>query len=486
MSAVPKPQEEEVVWKPNPGAQSLFLACPFFEVLFGGPRGNGKSDALIMCFGANVGRGYGASWRGIIFRRTYPQLADIKAKTQKWFPRIFKGARFNKAEHVWYFADGETLFLRALNSEDDYDNYHGHEYPFIGFEELANWPDPKAYLKMHSCSRSPHKEIPRMIRSNTNPWGVGLNWVKARFRLPAMMNRPIEEPDMPTRVAIQGSLSENVVMLESDPNYQQRIKAAATSKEQLKAWLEGDWTVIAGGMFDDLWDPRFHVLRPFEIPASWYVDRSFDWGSSKPFSVGWWAESDGSDVELPDGTVLSTVPGDLFRIGEWYGWTGSPNEGNRMLAAEIADGILLREEEDLPLDDHHGIHPGCADSAIFNADNGVSVARSMRAVGVKWDAADKSAGSRRHGWEELRKRLKAVLPPEHPAHPVIPRPPGTPREEPGIFIFDTCDQFIRTVPSLPRARKDPDDVDTDAEDHVADEVRYRLGYKRKRLRVESF
>jgi hypothetical protein len=179
-----------------------------------------------------------------------------------------------------------------------------------------------------------------------------------------------------------------------------------------RAWLLGDWDVVAGGMFDDLWETSTHVVKPFDIPQSWRIDRSYDWGSSKPFSVGWWAESDGSDVTLTDGSVRSTVRGDIFRIAEWYGCTNRPNEGLRMLGTEVAKGIIERE---LGLKIYKRVHPGPADNSIYDVENGNSVAASMglpvnisgtKYPGVSWIRSDKSPGSRVAGWEKLRLYLK--------------------------------------------------------------------------------
>jgi hypothetical protein len=476
-------KQPEVVWRPQPGSQAAFLACPVFETLYEGTRGPGKTDALLMDFAQHCGVGFGADWRGVLFRQTYPQLSDVIAKCNKWFPQIFPRARYNKVEHKWIWPDGEELLLRHMKDPDDYWNYHGHAYPWIGWEELTNWAMPGCYLRMMSCSRSTRAGMPRKYRSTANPYGVGHNWVKLRWRLPGSRGKIIRDsigedgtPE-PPRVAIHGSIQENKILLTSDPGYIDRIKASAENPAQLKAWLEGSWDVVAGGMFDDLWDPRIHVVKPFPIPPSWRIDRSFDWGSSKPFSVGWWAESDGSDVMTTRG-VISTVRGDLYRIGEWYGWNGKPNEGTRMLASDIATGIVQREKE---MGIYGRVKPGPADSSIFDVVNGVSINNDManpvriegqKYPGVAWERADKSPGSRKNGWQNIRRMLRNAE-----------RPPSGIREQAGLFVFSTCLQFLRTVPVLPRDEKDPDDVDTDAEDHIGDEVRYRVHNGPRTMRI---
>ncbi len=450
----------EVVWAAQPGSQAAFLSCPVSEVLYEGTRGAAKTDALIMSFAQHCGIGYSYNWRGILFRETFPQLADVVAKTKKWFFRIFPGIKFNASDYVWTWPTGEQLFLRHMRVPDDYWNYHGHEYPWIGWEELTNWPDIQCYDSMIACSRSSYQGMPRMYRSTANPYGVGHNWVKEYFVSPAPSGVIIRDGGRP-RVRIHGHVSENRILLAADPDYVSKISSISDENKR-KAWLQGSWDIVSGGMFDGTWREEVHVLKPFAIPPQWRIDRSFDWGSSAPFSVGWWAVSDGTEVVIgvdDEGQPLKRAfpRGTLFRIAEWYGWSGKANEGCRMLASEIARGIKTKEVE---MGLAGRVQAGPADSAIFDTQNGVCIADDFSRGGIRWERADKSPGSRRNGWERVREYLAAGL--EHPM------------EKPGLFVFDTCRHFIRTVPSLPRDKKDPDDVDTAAEDHVGDEVRYRV------------
>jgi hypothetical protein len=184
--------------------------------------------------------------------------------------------------------------------------------------------------------------------------------------------------------------------------------------------------------------------------------------------VGWWAISNGEDYRDSDGRLRSSVRGDVFRIAEWYGFTGKPNEGLRLLAIDISKGIVERELRWGLRDSRNPswtrVRPGPADSQIFAAENGNCIATDMKNrvrldtgiefPGITWLPADKRAGSRVTGWDQMRRALKN-------AHPN----PNGPRELPGMFVFNTCEQFIRTIPVLPRDEKDPDDLNTEAEDH---------------------
>lgn len=439
-------------------------------MLYEGTRGPGKTDALLMDFAQHTGQGYGEYWRGILFRRTYKQLADVVAKSKRWFRQIFPDAHFNKADYVWTWPGGEELLLRYMDTPDDYWNYHGHEYPWIGWEELTNWPTLECYNVMKSCSRSTRADMPRKYRATCNPYGKGHNAVKYYFIDPAPAGVPFEPPqlELPEGIApplveggekllavrLTGHYTENRTLLEADPQYPQKIAASASNPEQAKAWLHGSWDIVAGGMFDDVWRPAVHARKPFAIPPEWRITRSFDWGSSKPFSVGWWAESPGAVG--PDGRFYPR--GSRIRFNEWYGWNGQPNVGVRMTDDAIADGIAKREK-DMGIEGR--VKPGAADSSIFHAEPGrVSIADTMAKKGVRFIEGDKKPGSRKLGWNRMRQMLKAAADED--------------REQAHLYVFETCRQFIRTVPTLPRDESDPDDVDTEAEDHTADETRYEI------------
>jgi hypothetical protein len=486
----------QVVWAAQPGSQAAFLDCTTTEVLYEGTRGPGKTDALLMDFYQHVGQGFGAEWRGILFRQTHPQLTDVIEKSKKWFKRFCPGALYNEMKYQWEFPTGERLYFRHCEKPSDYDNYHGHNYPWIGWEELTTWPDDKCFKVMYSLLRSTAPGIPLKIRATTNPYGVGHNWVKTRYHLPMpphtilgpliegkIVNK-IKEPD---RRAIHGYLDENQLLLRSAPDYKSKIIESARNESEKRAWLDGDWDIVAGGMFDDIWYEYrdIVIVPPFEVPPTWTITRAYDHGSSKPFSVGWYAESDGTDLAFPNGSVRATVRGDLFRVQEWYGWRGSvnsPNEGSRILVVDIAKGIVKREVEwGWRAEDgsRNRVKRGPADTGIFDENNGVCIANDfekpvvyngVRHRGIIWESASKGPGSREQGWEQVRRWLKATK-----------RPENGYREIPGLFICSNCEHWLRTVPVLPRDEIKIDDVDTEAEDHCGDETRYRLRYESRSL-----
>lgn len=503
MSAIE--DDVKIVWKPLPGSQTLAMSCPAHIIIYHGTRGPGKTDSQLMRFRRYVGQGFGRHWRGVIFDREYKNLDDLVSKSQRWFPEFKDGVRFlsSKADYRWVWPTGEELLFRTIKQEKDYWSYHGQEFPFIGWNELTKYPNSALFDMMMSCNRSsylqeeiltdeeggilPPREIPLQIFATCNPYGAGHNWVKKRFISPAPMGKiqkkvinvfnprtQRRENITKTQVHIFGSYRENKYL---SPEYIAELETI-TDPNKRKAWLQGDWDVVAGGMFDDVWDATQNVVKPFRIPSSWKIDRAFDYGSSAPFSVGWWAESDGSDIIMPDGSTKSSVRGDLYRIMEWYGWNGKPNTGLRLLASQIGQGIIERE---LAAGLYNLVQPGPADNSIWDEDDGKSIAKSMAEKikfngrtykGIQWRRSNKSAGSRKLGWEEMRKMFAQAHTQyiEDSAGKKIP----VPREKPGLFTFDTCRMFIDLVPILSRDEKDPDDVDTNTEDHIGDETRYRV------------
>ena len=452
--------------------QTYVYNSPATEILFGGAAGPGKSHlmrvaAILWCVSISGLQVY-------LFRRTFPDLWSNHMEGPKGFFSLLEEwirlgfCKINTSKHEITFWNGSKIFLRHCQYEKDKYNYQGAEFHVLMIDELTHFTDT-IYRYLRHRVRAPGLKIPDEFKdkfprivASSNPGGVGHNWVKQDFINNAPRNHirrmPKKDGGM-LRQFIPALLADNPTMAIDDPDYAHRLSGLG-DPELVKAMLDGNWDIVAGGMFDDLWGlGTHHIIEPFAIPVSWYIDRSFDWGSSKPFSVGWWAESDGTEATMKDGTIRTWPAGTLFRIAEWYGWQDKkPNTGLKMNAKNIAKGIKERE---VKLGLAGRVQPGPADSSIYDRENDNCIADDMESAGVKWTHANKSPGSRVTGWELMRTRLEAVL--QHPM------------EEPGLLVFSNCqDGFIRTVPVLPRKETNREDVDTEAEDHTGDEVRYRV------------
>ncbi len=324
---------------------------------------------------------------------------------------------------------------------------------------------------MQSCCRPPRPGVPCRIRSTTNPYGPGHNWVKRRYKLPKMRGKVVRTPGARDRVAIHGTLSENFILLHGAPDYLLQLKEAARNPAEREAWLYGSWDVTSGGMIDDLWDASVHVLDEISvdlIPSGWSITRAYDHGQSAPFACGWFLESNGEPIDL-NGRLVGNIRGDVILWQEWYGTTGQVNQGVRKAASKIGAGIRDREEEwHLRGEGWNRIVPGPADTEIFNKSSdrdGRSPADDMEDEGVYWERADKSSGSRKRGWEMLRTGLENAISDRDGF-----------REKPGFFVCVNCAWWISLCPPMPRDDKDQDEVPDTYEDHAADMTRYRLNW----------
>lgn len=460
---------KQIVWQPNSRPQALFLSCPYPELLFGGARGPGKTDSLLMSFLQHVGRGYGPYWQGVIFRQTYKQLEEIVAKSSRFFPRIIRGCRFRAGAMEWVFPQGETLKLRHARRPADMENYQGHEYPFVGFDELCNLQSQDTYEMAKAFCRSANPDVPKIIRATANPLGPGHLWVKRYFIDPAPAMRPIVSEHGGKRVFIPATIYDNRHLVSSDPGYLARLESI-TDDSLRRAWLEGDWSVVAGSFFGDVWRADRNVLRPFRIPKEWHCFRSFDWGSSRPFAVCWFAIPDGN--QAPDGVFYPR--GSLVMFSEWYGARRGqngqvvPNEGLRMPSRDVARGIREREAA---MSRAMGvkINPGPADPAIFSHQDGPSVADNMAAEGVRWLPAD---NTRVTGWQQMRERIWGETSEnETSQHERIPQ----------FYVFSTCTEIIRTLPAAPHDERIADDIDTEFEDHSLDAARYACMFRKREI-----
>lgn len=491
----------ETIWQPIPGSsQELALDTRCHHTLYTGARGPGKTDTQLMRFRRRVGIGYGQFWRGVIFDREYKNLDDLVSKSKRWFMKFEDGAKFLEAakDYKWVWPTGEELLFRVAKKETDYWNYHGQEFPYLGWNELTKYPTPKLYDDMMSTNRSsflpekdtpkrynssgkivgydtfdgkPLPEIPLEVFSTCNPFGAGHGWVKRRFidaaaygevvrKTTVVFNPRVQRKEevVKTQVTIFGSYRENIYL---SPEYVAELENIKDQNKR-KAWLKGDWNIVAGGALDDVWESSVHVLPRFKIPSSWFIDRSFDWGSTHPFSVGWWAEANGEEATLPDGRKFCPPPGTLIQVYEWYGTKElGLNEGLVMSAPDIADGIN-RIEEMLIAQQWIAGRPwaGPADNQIRDVRevDVDTIELKMAKKGIRWTESDKSPGSRKIGLQLIRDRLEA----------------SSRREGAGLYFMQSCLASINLLPILPRDEEKPDDVDTDAEDHVYDMVRYRV------------
>lgn len=450
MAEAARSDDPVIVWRPQPGPQTALLACPCFEVLFGGARGGGKTDGMLGDWVSHAGR-YGQDAIGLMLRRERTQLIETIERSRAIYTLL--GAKYHEQEKYWRFPNGARLRFAYLERDADAEAYQGHSYTRVYLEELGNFPTEAAVLKLMATLRSA-QGVPTGFRATANPGGPGHTWVKARYIDHAPGGWAVTKHDYKNpftgetvtrdRVFIPSKLSDNPLLLRADPGYVANLQMQG-SEALVKAWLDGDWNVIDGAFFDT-WSTARHVVSPFAVPHDWLRFRSFDWGSARPFSVGWWAVVT-DPYKIADGRILPR--GALVLYREWYGAKG-PNVGLKLTAEEVADGIVSRETGEK-------VEYGVADPAIFSQDGGPSIAERMANRQCFWSRADnKRVGTNgaMGGWDQVRARLAGEN--------------GVPM----IYFFSTCKDLIRTLPSAQHDAKRPEDLDTEGEDHACDSTRY--------------
>jgi len=423
----------------------MFHASTANEILFGGAAGGGKSkcivmDAIMRCLTT-------PGFQAYLFRRTYPELeSTLIPMTLAMVPGEL--GRYIGSTHILKFKNGSSMRFCHLQNITDIYNYQGAEIHGLYVDELTHFKQEEFDYLLTRLRASKAMGVVPIVRCASNPGNIGHGWVKARFVDAGPHGDLIRHLVRSETLGIEKEIvSQYIPSLAMENPYitQDYLLELERKPPSLRdALLYGKWDAFEGKVFMEFvdkperyMDQRFtHVISPFEIPAHWRRYRSMDWGYSKPFSVGWWAIS-------PDGTA--------YRYREWYGSSGQPDVGLLMTPSEVARGIIERESQER----REGIKIlGVADPAIWDVQTGESISDKFAKEGVFFDKAD---NSRLNGKMQVHYRMAFDE-----------------EGKPGMQIFSTCKDLIRTLISLPYSLTKPEDVDTKAEDHAYDEMRYFL------------
>ncbi|WP_155936687.1 phage terminase large subunit [Mesorhizobium ciceri] len=436
------------VWAPQSGPQKALIDCPVAEVFFGGARGGGKTDGVLGKWAIKEKR-YGKAFNAIMFRRTTVSSEDAIERSKQIFGVL--GGKYNESKLIWRMPNGGKVSFAYLDSTSDAEQYQGRNVTDAWVEEAGQYPDPAPIERLFGVLRSA-QGVPVQLILTANPGGSGQQWIRERYNLvpfprgPQIVNKTLEDGSIHQMAVIPSRITDNRILLEGDPKYLSRLQMVG-GKALVKAWLDGDWSAIEGAFFDE-WSEARHVIQPFEIPEQWMRFRSGDWGSAKPFSIGWWAVASDDTKHPLSGHMIPR--GALVRYREWYGCQqGRPNTGLKLTAEDVGKGIKEREAGEK-------IEYGVLDPAAFSQDGGPSIASRM--IGVVFRPADNKRVSQRGamgGWDIMRQRFK-----------------GDADGRAMAFCFSTCRDSIRTIPILQHDETRPEDLDTDMEDHAADEWRY--------------
>ena len=435
-------QNQEVVFAPNPGPQTEFLAASEREVLYGGSAGGGKSYGLL----ADPMRYFGnGNFNGIILRRTNDELRELIWKSQEMYPKAYPGAKWQEKKSQWVFPSGAKLWMTYLERDEDVLRYQGQAFSYIAFDELTQHATPFAWNYMRSRLRTTDSTLPLCMRATTNPGGPGHMWVKQMFIDPAPAGKrftatnietgePMVYPDDHEKAGqplfyrrfIPASLKDNPYLM-ADGQYEANL--LALPEMQRRQLLEGDWAVADGAAFSEF-KPNVHVVEPFDIPSDWRRFRSCDYGYSSYSAVHWFAIDPSYET--------------LYVYRELY--------VSKHTGKDLARAVLDAERGE-------AIQYGILDSSCWHnrGQIGPSIAEEMISLGCRWRPSDRTAGARVAGKNQLHQRLK------------VDEDSGLP----GLIFFNTCRQIIADLPVIPSDPKGTDDIDPRyASDHAYDSVRY--------------
>lgn len=432
--------------------QSAAFHTSATELLYGGAAGGGKSylkrtSAIRWCVEVPGVQVY-------LFRRTLTDLRDNHLRGPTNFhvmldPYVQSGhVKYRAVENEFSFWNGSVLHLCYCDTESDVEKYRGAEIHVLLMDELTHFTEYQ-YRFLRSRVRLAGLRVPAQyagrlprIEAASNPGSIGHAWVKRTFVTPRpameIWRASSEEGGM-LRQFIPARLADNEYLTKDDPAYADRLRGLGADA-LVRAMLEGDWDIVAGQAFEKL-RREVHGVEPFDPPEDWQIFGSLDWGSTRPYSFGLWCVSNGN--ALPDGRTFRR--GAIIRYNELYGWTKKPNEGTREEVEEVALRIRVKYAP-------RRISYIAADPSIWKVDGGPSHAERMLAKGV---VLRKSDNARPQGYLEVRQRIAGD------------------EEGPMLFVTSNChDGFWRTMPDLVIDEDHPEDVDTDQEDHVYDDVRY--------------
>ena len=433
----------EIIFEPNAGPQTSFLASTEQEVLYGGSAGGGKSYAMV----ADPVRYFNNPHASMLLvRRSTEELRELISVSKQLYPKAIPGIRFMERDKTWVAPSGATLWMSYLDRDDDVMRYQGQAFNWIGFDELTQWPTPYPWNYMRSRLRTTKdSSLPLYMRATSNPGGPGHQWVKKTFIDPSEHNTPYWATDIDSGEVIRWPKGHS---REGDPLFKRKFIPAtlfdnpylsddgmyeanllSLPEHQRRQLLEGDWDINEGAAFPEF-NRKIHVVEPYDIPGNWTKFRACDYGYGSHTGVVW---------------IAITPAEQLVVYREMY--------VSKVTATDLADMIL-------EVEDGEKMRYGVLDSSLWHnrGDTGPSLAEQMIMKGCRWRPSDRSRGSRIAGKNELHRRLQV----------------DEFTEEPRLVFFSSCINTVSQLPALPLDKNNPEDVDTHAEDHLYDAIRYGI------------
>ncbi len=425
------------IWRPHPKQEEALLRTEF-EVLYGGSRGGGKTDAGLvwLTYGIENPR-----YRALVIRKNADDLSDWVGRAIRFF--IPMGATIVNRPAIITFPSGAVIRTGHLKDDQAYTKYQGHEYQKMLIEELTQIPDEKRYLQLLSSCRSTNPEIKPQVFSTTNPGGPGHGWVKRRFVDPSPPGVAFKDKTSGrTRVFVSATVDDNPTLTSNDPDYVKFLDSLKDSDVELwKAWRLGDWNTFAGQFFKE-WRMDKHVNEPIVPRKDLTFIAGLDWGRVAPFAMTIAA----LQVKTWEGVKFHRV----WVFSELYGTDKTPKEWGEAFKEKIKwFGLSLKDFSFIQ-----------ADTQIFTVGNDKS--KSIRDQFIDCDEEFRrllkpASKDRVGGWENMHNWLS-----------------DAPDGEPYMIYTNNCINHVRSIPELVHDEIRVEDVNSESDDHCADANRYLL------------
>lgn len=482
-------------WKPNKKQeQVLSLPDSIFECLYGGSAGAGKSELLLLlplCKGLIQH----PRFKGILFRRTYPELErELILRSHAYYAPA--GGRYIDQKKRWTFPSGGIIQFGYAEHEKDVRLYDTAEYNYMGFDECTSFTEFMYMYLAFTRVRSSDENLPAFVRSATNPGNIGHNFFRTRFVDPCKdggkvlrETREVEiegnkEERTFLRIFVKALPQDNDHLLKNDPDYIFRLSRLTEAEKAAK--LYGDWYTFKGQVFEDFRDGSdrskftdepinaLHVIPPFDIPSYWPRVLSVDWGYDANNVCGFYVIN-----PFPN----NTYPAKIYKYRELVRnktkiaeWAKELKDIISFKNEEFIDCVLdpsafAKRGEDYSLSELISLYSGVQ---FRKASNDRIGGKNLLQEYLRWKPRQLRQVERIYSSEEAA-RISRMYGPralEEYKHSFSQEDPD--QFLPKFQIFNTCENTIKVIAECVYDEDNPEDVKEFRGDDSYDETRYGL------------